>query len=455
MGGRRQRQEIQQRERAHLAQPIPTVNPVELYNSAVRSGKLRKFGLKKYNPTETISRETVRSLVDVLSRDDVTELQFHAALALAIIASGTSDHTKLVMDEGAVPVFIKLLGSPRDDIRQMAVFALGNIAGDSSSDRDSVLKEKALLPLLEHLNERPTLPMLRDTAFTLLNFCRGKPGPPFEQVRHALPALQLLVHFSDEDVLTYACWALSYLSDGTTKEIQAVIEAGVCPRLVDLLAHPSPSVLIPALRTLKNIGRGDDCQRQCIIEHRVLPSLRSLLLRGCDVSITKEACLTVSAITAGDEKQIQALIDAKLIEPLVSLLKDEKSDAKKEAGQAVLDFVSGGTRNGIKLFGLKGFLKPLCDLLSCSDSWIVIVCLNGIETLCTPRQMETRGGGLNFFARLIVESKGYDKIKGLMSHQHPEISEKASIICGMLSSEEKKVKKLIDDGVLVDGDLFV
>lgn len=55
------------------------------------------------------------------------------------------------------------------------------------------------------------------------------------QVKPALPALANLIHSNDEEVLTDACWALSYLSDGTNDKIQAVIEAGVCPRLVELL----------------------------------------------------------------------------------------------------------------------------------------------------------------------------------------------------------------------------
>jgi len=55
------------------------------------------------------------------------------------------------------------------------------------------------------------------------------------KVKPALPALARLIHSNDEEVLTDACWALSYLSDGTNDKIQAVIEAGVCPRLVELL----------------------------------------------------------------------------------------------------------------------------------------------------------------------------------------------------------------------------
>ena len=187
------------------------------------------------------------------------------------------------------------------------MWALGNIAGDSPICRDFVLQQGALRPLLALLGDSRKLSMLRNATWTLSNFLpRQTPQPDWNTVRHLplsgprLTALGLLPPFRfsasslyslDDEVLIDACWAISYLSDGANEKIQAVIEAGIPRRLVELLMHASTSVQTPALRSaVGNIVTGDDVQTQVVINAGALPALLHLLSSAKD-GIRKEGLL--------------------------------------------------------------------------------------------------------------------------------------------------------------------
>ncbi|RZC76780.1 hypothetical protein C5167_000924 [Papaver somniferum] len=391
------------------------------------------LAVERSRPIDVVIQSgVVPKFVEFLKREDYPQIQFEAAWALTNIASGTLDHVRVVIESGAVPIFVRLIGSPCDDVREQAVWALGNVAGESPKNRDLVLGQGALIPLLQQVNEHAKLSMLRIATWTLSSFCKGKPGPPFEQIRPVLPALERLIHSTDEEVMTDVCWALSYLSDGTTDKIQAVVDANVCPRLAELLMNPYPSVVIPALRTVGNICTGNDMQTQIIMNHQLLPCLLNLLTKNHKESIKKEACWTISNITAGNTDQIQAVIAAEIIGPLVHLLQTAEFDIKKGAAWAISNAVDGGTDEQIKYLVGQGCIRPLCDLLvcpgTCPDPRIVTVCLKGLENILKVGEAEKNlgtTGGVNVYAQLIDEAEGLEKIKNLKSHDNTEINEKA------------------------------
>jgi hypothetical protein len=298
------------------------------------------------------------------------------------------------------------LDAPSDDLREQCTWALGNIAGDSAEHRDVVLRAGALPYVIAQLDggdrALTTLSALRNATWALSNFCRSKPSPVLADVTPALPVLTTLLGHADPQIVEDACWAVSYICDGQGERIQAVVEAGVCAKLVALVAHPHVRVRIRALRALGNVVSGDDEQTQAALDGGALSALRTSIDSSND-SIRKEACWALSNVAAGSPDQIQAVLDADLVAPLVRLFRDDAYAIRKEVGWVLANIARGGTSAQIEHLAVRGqCIAPLCavGLRSAADA---TVATNALETLeCIFRVGRAAAGGDQLACRAFV-----------------------------------------------------
>nr|XP_054509723.1 importin subunit alpha-4 isoform X3 [Agelaius phoeniceus] len=363
-----------------ILQNATSDNPV-IQLSAVQAA--RKLLSSDRNPPidDLIKSGILPILVKCLERDDNPSLQFEAAWALTNIASGTSAQTQAVVQSNAVPLFLRLLHSPHQNVCEQAVWALGNIIGDGPQCRDYVISLGVVKPLLSFINPSIPITFLRNVTWVIVNLCRNKdPPPPMETVQEILPALCVLIYHTDINILVDTVWALSYLTDGGNEQIQMVIDSGVVPFLVPLLSHQEVKVQTAALRAVGNIVTGTDEQTQVVLNCDVLSYFPHLLTHP------KEK------INKGD------------------------FGTQKEAAWAISNLTISGRKDQVEYLVQQNVIPPFCNLLSVKDSQVVQVVLDGLKNI-----LIMAGDEASTIAEIIEECGGLEKIEALQQHENEDI----------------------------------
>jgi len=363
--------------------------------------------------TSVIRAGALEVLVAMLQSESTAVNTASAALITAIAASH-SEHTKAVVEAGAVPHLTALLDTANGELRNEVVWALGNVAGDSSSLRDIVLREidvSLLLGITASLLVTGPTKHAGNAMWLSHNLCRGKPPPPDDILETFLEVSARAIDHPFDDVVQNGAWALACIGDRLP---DIVIQTKCLPRLCEITSSRATAlssitappdgedgdgnvrwglggedrVLTGAIRVLGNLVTSTDMHTQAVLDAGALEALEPLLITS-PKDVLKEVCWFISNITAGTVDQVGMVCSLGLVPPIVEHLRSNTCvKVRKESAWALANLATCGSPEHIQTAVDAGTLEAFVEGLDIADQRVASVILDGLEAIFSVSTIE-------------------------------------------------------------------
>ena len=168
-----------------------------------------------------------------------------------------------------------------------------------------------------------------------------------------------------------------------------------------------------------------------------LPYLKKLLSHS-KPNIVKEACWTISNITAGTTEQVEKVINEGIYKDIASILAGMDHKSQKEAAWVVTNTATSGQPQQIsKILSDNQILKPYCELLKVNDPRMLQVVLAGLTSFF---QLAEKLNSTESFCNLIEETGCLDALEDLQNHENGDIYKLSFTIIDNYFSENEKTE---------------
>lgn len=352
---------------------------------------------------QVMASGVVPRMIDFLSFRDAPKLQLEALWVLTNMASSDNpQYTAQIVTSGGIPPIIGVLTFDATSyaLQEQALWALGNIAGESAEMRDLMVSEDACLSSLVTVSrqcfhasngsEAEFVSMLRTLSWSVSNFCRHY----HLERTHCRQLVQCLYHLllqreqnshsnsqcsnsptlraleSDAEIQTNIGWSFSYLTNDCMNAhwddiLEMMMKHSITSKLIGFLDSSELSTCTSNLRAIGNVLTGHDKFTADCVENGVLPKLYAVLDRFHAESVNhaklKEVLWALSNITACEEpKAISAVVEHRSFAVLMAILRDSRTQIAAEALWTVSNATSCNDAQIIRFLLSKGVVEAIC-----------------------------------------------------------------------------------------------
>ncbi|KYQ88580.1 putative importin subunit alpha B [Tieghemostelium lacteum] len=306
----------------------------EVLTDAVRS--IRKILSTSQNDLiDLVIRSGLIPRLHYLLQFGTPKQAFESSWALTNIASGTTEHTNVIVENGIVHTFIVLLNSPDLELAEQCLWGVGNISGDSAQMRDFVLSLNVTDAIVQLSQKSCPDTLLRNIAWTIGNLLRGKLSPDIEYVKRFLPVLHRLIKVEhlpiSDELFIDTLYSFTYVSKHSECIEEIFFEFqnnGTLEKLFRFLDNRTTS--LPSLRVLGNLLAESNSFVAAILDFNLLDYLVVFLGYKKEICIV-ESLWVLSNITAGCEKIVQRVIDSKVFQKVFDFCVLGSHKVRKEA----------------------------------------------------------------------------------------------------------------------------
>jgi len=394
---------------------------------------LRKLLSKDNEPpiVNTIENGLIPVFIQFIKNESESYLQLEAVWCLTNMLAGTTEQTQAVLQLVPLENFTKLIYSPKVELAELGLWAIGNIAGDSAPLRDLLLQNNCFEILIQ-LIENTQLPEIIDLGvWALANLCKSHLNAPLELIFRAINIFCKIVLTSTEpEVITDAIWGLNLLSHGENNvlQVQKILESGILAALVLLLDNQRLATLVPVIRIIGNIAASDETNAEILSQvPRLIPMLFKCVGHQKKV-VRREACWTLSNLAAGSQQQIGQIIEeVAYLSKLISMAIAEPIDVKREALWVLVNATNRCGMDQIIHMMHNGILDCFLGLLSLDeDPEIIKVAITGINNVLNKGVLIARQTqGENIFLSEFEQHGGVLKMEKMQEHPSEEVYEAA------------------------------